>query len=149
MSFKKLTIASGAMVLVLVAMQSFRSAPVNPPSDPSASSEAVAKPSQEVASSLKRACYDCHSNQTVWPVYSHIPPVSWLVACDVNQGRGHLNFSEWTRPGPEGEMPNMGEVCEQVRAGKMPLRAYLLLHPQAKLSEQEINALCSGTEVKE
>jgi hypothetical protein len=130
-------------------MQRFRSAPTNPPSDPSASFETVAKPPQKVASSLKRACYDCHSNQTVWPVYTHIAPVSWLIARDVNLGRAHLNFSEWTRPGPEGEMPNFGEACEQVRAGKMPLRSYLLLHPQAKLTDSEVDALCSGPEVKD
>lgn len=149
MSYKKLSIAVGAVVLVLVAMQRFRSAPTNPPSDPSASFEAVANPPQEVASSLKRACYDCHSNQTVWPVYTHIAPVSWLIARDVNQGRAHLNFSEWTRPGPEGEMPNMGEVCEQVRAGKMPLHSYLRLHPWAKLTDQEIAAVCSGSAAEE
>ena len=142
MSYKKLSIAGGVVVLALVAIQSFRWAPTNPTSDPSASFEAVAKPPQEVASSLKRACYDCHSNQTVWPLYSHIAPVSWLVVRDVNQGRAHLNFSEWTRPGLEGEKPDMGEVCEQVQSGKMPLRSYTLLHPQAKLSNQEIAAVC-------
>ena len=127
---------------MLIAMQSFLPTPTNPPSKPSASFEAVAKPSPEVASSLKRACYDCHSNQTVWPVYSHIAPVSWLVARDVNQGRAHLNFSHWTRPGHEGEMPNMGEVCEQVRAGKMALHSYLRFHSWSKLTNQEIAAMC-------
>src|SRR6516162_4122750 len=97
-------LAAGALVV----MQFFRPERTNPLSDPAASFEAVAKPSSEVIASLKRACYDCHSNQTVWPWYSNLAPVSWLIASDVKQGRAHLNFSEWTRPGPEGELPSLG-----------------------------------------
>jgi heme-binding protein len=140
---KAFKIASGVAVAVLIAMQFFRPARTNPVSDPRASFEAVTRPSQEVASSLKRACHDCHSNETVWPWYSNIAPVSWLVASDVNEGRAHLNFSEWTRPGPEGEKPDMGEVCKELKAGKMPLRSYTLLHSQAKLNDQEVAALCA------
>lgn len=142
MLFKKLILIGGAVVLVVAVLQLIRSAPTNPLSDPSTSFEVVAKPPQEVASSLKRACYDCHSNQTAWPLYSYRAPASWIIAHDVNEGRAHLNFSEWTRPGPEGQTPHLGEVCEQMQAGKMPLRSYTLLHPQAKLSRQEITAIC-------
>jgi Haem-binding domain len=130
---------------VLIAMQFFRPERTNPPSDPDASFEVVAKPPQEVVSTLKRACYDCHSNQTQRPWYSNVAPVSWLVASDVKGGREHLNFSEWTRPGREGELPSLGEICETVRAAKMPLRSYLLLHPDARLTAYEVAAVCSGT----
>jgi hypothetical protein len=137
-------LAAGALVV----MQFFRPERTNPLSDPAASFEAVAKPSSEVIASLKRACYDCHSNQTVWPWYSNLAPVSWLIASDVKQGRAHLNFSEWTRPGPEGELPSLGEACEAVRAGKMPLRSYTLLHPDAKLTLQEAATVCSGRAIE-
>ena len=136
---------------LLVVIQVFRPDRTNPPSDPAASFEGLGKPSPEILSSLKRACYDCHSNQTSWPWYSHVAPVSWLVAGDVKEGRAHLNFSEWTRPGAEGELPSLGEVCEAVTARKMPLRSYVLMHPGAKLTPREIGAICqgSGTEAED
>ena len=143
MSKKVFQIAGAVSAVALITMQFIRPARTNPSSERGASFEAVIRPSPEIASSLKRACNDCHSNQTVWPWYSNIAPISWLVAGDVNEGRAHLNFSEWNRPGPEGEKPDMGDVCEQVKAGKMPLQAYALIHPQAKLSNQEVAALCA------
>ena len=143
MLFKALRIAGVVAAAVLVAIQFVRPARTNPPSNPNASFEAVVQPPQEVASSLKRACHDCHSNETVWPWYSNLAPVSWLVASDVNEGRAHLNFSAWTQAGTEGEKPEVGDLCEQVKGGKMPLAAYTLLHPQAKLSMQEVSALCA------
>lgn len=135
--------AGGLLVLALVVMQFFRPERTNPASDPGASFEAVVKPPQEVASSMKRACHDCHSNETNWPWYSNIAPVSWFIASDVNEGRTHLNFSDWTKAGAEGEKPDLGELCSEVQAGKMPLRSYTVLHPQAKLNSGEIAALCA------
>jgi hypothetical protein len=139
----------GVAVGLLAAMQFFRPERTNPPSDPAVSFEAVAKPPQEIASTLKRSCYDCHSNQTNWPWYSNLAPVSWLAARDVEEGRVRLNFSERTRPGRDREQPNMGEVCEGVRAGKMPLWSYTLLRPDAKLTAREVAALCSGAGAEE
>ena len=77
-----------------------------------------------------RSCYDCHSNETRWPWYSRVAPVSWLVAKDVREGREHLNFSTW-------EQPNEGaaEILEVVEDGEMPLRKYTLLHPDARLRD--------------
>jgi mono/diheme cytochrome c family protein len=149
MSTRVLKISVGVAVGLLAPMQFFRPERTNPPSDPAASFEAVARPPQEIASSLKRSCYDCHSNRTNWPWYSNVAPPSWLIASDVKEGRAHLNFSEWTRPGPEGEIPGMGEVCESVRAGKMPLWSYTLLHPDAKLTAQQVAAVCVGAGANE
>ena len=86
-----------------------------------------------------RACFDCHSNQTRWPWYSSVAPVSWLVQRDVDAGRRKLNFSEWDRPQKEAK-----EAAETVREGKMPIRTYLLLHPEATLSAAERRALADG-----
>lgn len=140
---KLFKIAGGGLVLALIVMQLFRPERTNPASDPSASFEAVVKPPKEVTSSLKRACHDCHSNQTAWPWYSNIAPVSWLIASDVNEGRAHLNFSNWTQAGAEGENPDVEDLCSEVREGKMPLPGYRLLHPQAKLSGQELAGVCA------
>jgi len=77
---------------------------------------------------VERACYDCHSNKTVWPWYSYVAPVSWLVEHDVHEGREHLNFSEWDK-----EQKHADEAAEEVEDGEMPLRIYTLLHPEARL----------------
>ncbi len=87
---------------------------------------------------VKRACFDCHSNKTVWPWYSNIAPISWLTQHDVSEGRQALNFSEWNRP------QKAGEIVEAVRKGKMPPATYLLTHPQARLSTREKQALIQG-----
>ena len=86
-----------------------------------------------------RACYDCHSNETVWPWYSNVAPMSWLVQRDVDEGRRALNFSEWDRPQEEA-----GEAAESVAEGEMPPANYVLLHPQAALSQAERDALVRG-----
>ena len=89
-----------------------------------------------------RACFDCHSNETVWPWYSNIAPVSWLVQRDVEEGRSRLNFSDWNsfRGG------EVGEVGEIVAAGEMPPAYYLIQHPTAKLTAQERQELIQGLE---
>ena len=88
---------------------------------------------------IYRACFDCHSNQTGWRFYSYVAPVSWLVARDVNQGRSHLNFSQWDQP-----QKHAKDVADQVKTGEMPLWFYVPLHPSAKLSDAEKQALIEG-----
>ena len=87
----------------------------------------------------RRACYDCHSNETVWPWYSRIAPVSWLVYKDVVDGRSKLNFSEWGRGEQEVE-----EIGESIAEGEMPPRQYLLTHLDARLSEADKALLSRG-----
>jgi len=87
----------------------------------------------------KRACFDCHSNETVWPWYSNIAPVSWLVQNDTDEGRRRLNFSEWGRQ--EVEVDEIGEV---VMEGEMPPAKYFPTHPEARLSAVEREALARG-----
>jgi len=90
----------------------------------------------------KRACFDCHSNETVWPWYSNIAPVSWLVQRDIMEGRSKLNFSEWTEG--RNQLREMEEIYEVVQEGEMPLPIYLPLHPDANLSSEEKSALING-----
>ena len=90
---------------------------------------------------IRRACFDCHSNETVWPWYSNIAPVSWLVQRDVNDGRSHLNFTEWDRP-----QRHAKDVAEQVKQGDMPPWFYLPMHPAARLTAAEKQALIDGAE---
>ena len=90
---------------------------------------------------FRRACFDCHSNETGWRWYSYVAPASWLVARDVNDGRRHLNFSQWDLPQKHAE-----HVVEEVKSGDMPLWFYVPLHPSAKLSDAEKRALMEGAE---
>ncbi|MCB0126541.1 MAG: heme-binding domain-containing protein, partial [Caldilineaceae bacterium] len=95
--------------------------------------------SPETRAIAQRACYDCHSNETVWPWYSYVAPVSLRVADHVAEGREHLNFSEWDRAN-EG----LEEILETINKGEMPLSDYLLMHPEAKLTAEEQRALTEG-----
>jgi len=90
----------------------------------------------------ERACFDCHSNETVWPWYSHIAPVSWLVQQHVDEGREYLNFSEWGTADREGEEGD--EMAEQINDGEMPLTSYLPTHPEARLTDDEKQLLAKG-----
>lgn len=90
---------------------------------------------------FRRACFDCHSNKTLWPWYSHVAPMSWLLQSDVNDGRSHLNFTEWDRP-----QKHAKDVAAQVSQGDMPLWFYLPMHPAARLTEAEKKALIDGAE---
>lgn len=90
---------------------------------------------------VKRACFDCHSNETVWPWYSNIAPMSWLVQRDVSEGRRTLNFSEWNRPQGKPD-----EAVEAVREGKMPPIQYWIIQSKARLTPAEREALARGLE---
>ena len=91
----------------------------------------------EVHTLLKRSCYDCHSNETTWPWYSQVAPVSWLVARDVNGGRKHLNFSSWESYEPGRKLKKLKEIAEEVGDGEMPMAIYVVMHSEAKLTEAE------------
>ena len=90
----------------------------------------------------QRACFNCHSTETVWPWYSYVAPVSIQVANHVDEGRGRLNFSDWTQPNADFE-----EVEKVIGEGQMPLWDYLLMHPEAKLTDAEKQALVAGLKV--
>ena len=101
--------------------------------------EELAWDSPQTRELTRRACFDCHSNETVWRWYSNIAPVSWLVQRDVEEGRQRLNFSEWGRGEQEVE-----EVAEIVQRGQMPPPYFLITHPEARLSAQEKEVLVQG-----
>ena len=95
----------------------------------------------DVEAILRRSCYDCHSNETRWPWYSQVAPVSWLVARDVAEGRSHLNFSEWPVADFEARELELHEIEDEIVKGKMPLKIYLVMHRDARLTEQDRSVL--------
>ena len=129
-------------IAVFVVAQLIPMTRANPPVDPAQAIFARMTVPPEVAGILTRACQDCHSNQTVWPWYSRIAPVSWLTIHDVNEGRGELNFSEWGRYSARRQDRQLKEICEQVERGKMPMPIYTVMHPQAKLTASDQKAVC-------
>lgn len=90
---------------------------------------------------LRRACYDCHSNETVWPWYSRVAPISWLVARDVREGREELNFSTWNRITTQQQVKKMKKSWEEVAEGEMPPWLYLGIHRDTTLLAEDRTAL--------
>ncbi|RPI18631.1 MAG: cytochrome C [Ignavibacteriae bacterium] len=99
-----------------------------------------------VESILRRSCFDCHSNHTNWPWYSNVAPASWLLADDVETGRKEMNFSEWGKMPESKREIKLESICEEIEEGEMPLPKYLILHPDAKLSDADKKILCDWAE---
>jgi hypothetical protein len=92
----------------------------------------------EVEAIMRRACYDCHSNETHWPLYSRIAPGSWLMARDIHNGRSHLNFSKWADVDEDERQDDRENCWEQIESGAMPKWFYVFpFHPDAKLSDAD------------
>jgi hypothetical protein len=95
----------------------------------------------DVESILKKACYDCHSNNTSYPWYSNIQPVDWWLDKHIKDGKRHLNFDEFTNRKKSYQYHKMEETIEMVREGEMPLDSYLWIHNDAKLTDAEKSRL--------
>jgi len=132
---RRLRIAALAALAVGVAIQLVPIDRSNPPVE----SEISAPP--EVREILERACYDCHSHETVWPWYGYLAPASWLLAYDVGEGREHMNFSTWNRYTPKKQAKKLEEIPEEVDEGNMPPWFYLPLHPEARLDDADRETL--------
>ena len=138
-----LKIAFITILVVFAAIQVRRPARANPPVNPARRIQATAQVPPQVNAILKRACSDCHSNETRWPWYTNVAPLSWWIVDHVNEGREHLNFSEWASYSTEDAAHLLDEICQEVKQGKMPLENYVYLHPDARLSQADVNTLCA------
>ncbi len=137
--------AVGAMLIMITLGHRPRT---NPPVVKEHSIESAMKVPERVHQILSKACYDCHSNETRWPWYSAVPPVSGLVESDVAHGRAAMNFSEWTEG--SGSTPGLAAgtlaaACVAVEHGLMPKSPYPYLHPEARLSTADIDYFCTWT----
>ncbi|MGD9329479.1 MAG: heme-binding domain-containing protein [Cyclobacteriaceae bacterium] len=101
---------------------------------------------QEVGLILKNSCYDCHSNETRYPWYAYIAPVSWLVVRDVKLGRAELNFSEWDNLKSRDKIKLLDEIAEEVEVGNMPMPIYTITHGDAALGDDKKQLLAEWTE---
>lgn len=95
---------------------------------------------------IVNSCFDCHSNQTRYPWYSRIAPVSWIMADHIREGKEHLNFSEWASYSKREQISLLNEICETVTDRSMPLKGYVRLHKDAELFDFEIQEICRWTD---
>ena len=135
--------AAVVFVVVFAAAQLVRPDRANPPTDVSRTIQAHPGTGSGLVAVLDRACRDCHTNGTVWPSYTQVAPLSWLMAYAVRNGRQAVNFSEWAAYPPERQRTLLAESCQDVTAGKMP-GAYTLLHPETRLSAQDVETICAA-----
>ncbi|MCB9049580.1 MAG: heme-binding domain-containing protein [Lewinellaceae bacterium] len=126
-----------ALLAVLVAIQFFGIDKTNPPVNANEDFITLAAPPADVAQILKNACYDCHSHETAYPWYTNIEPVSWWIGRHIEEGREHLNFSIWGTYDAEKKAHKAEECGEEVEKGEMPLKSYLPMHPEARLSDAQ------------
>jgi hypothetical protein len=131
-TFQRLTVwSAGGLAALFLAIQLVPVSRTNPP----VTTEVVAPP--EVRAILRGACYDCHSNETRWPWYSHVAPASWFLLDHIEEGRGDLNFSQWPLLDFEAQGEAFREVVRQLEKDEMPPKSYRLAHAEARLSDEE------------
>jgi hypothetical protein len=138
---KRTLLVAGVVLVVAQFVGPRRTNPVTDPAKTLARKTAI--PS-DVDAILTRSCRNCHSNETRWPMYSYVAPVSWSVVGHVNNGREAMNLSEWTYTADEGA-DLLDGVCRQVRRGSMPIPSYTWIHRDARLSDADKKVLCRWT----
>jgi hypothetical protein len=124
-----------SLIVLLIIIQFVPVSLTNPPIE----SDMSAPP--EVKAIMKVSCYDCHSNESVWPWYSKVAPISWLLANDVEEGRAKLNFSTWNKYAPDKQSRLIAEAMDEVREGGMPPWFYVIKHSGAKVSPESLKVL--------
>jgi hypothetical protein len=123
------------LAVILIAIQLVPVERTNPPV------KSPIRAPDPVQSILRRSCYDCHSNETRWPWYAHVAPISWLLHRDVKDGRKELNFSDWGDYSAAKRSSKADSMAEEVEKGDMPLPKYLRIHHDARLSREDVVAL--------
>ena len=139
-SWKKLFWGIG---IVLIGIQFVRIDKENPISDASNDISQIVDIPDEVVTILRTSCYDCHSNETVYPWYSNVAPVSWWLKQHVNEAREELNFSQWGEYSVKRKNHKFEEIAEEVEEAEMPLPSYLVLHSESSLSQKQLLLLTS------
>ena len=137
------------IVVLFIAVQFVRPARTNPAVDQTQTIQAHLQITPPVAAILDRSCQDCHSHSTRWPWYSNVVPASWFLVDHVDEGRQHLNFSEWGKLDKREADKKLEEMCEEVSDKMMPIDTYTWIHRSAKLSDADIKILCDWTKAEQ
>jgi len=125
------------LLATLIVIQFFRIDTTTTPVDPTKDFISVTAAPKNIAKIIKTSCYDCHSNQTNYPWYTNIAPVSWWIGHHIEEGREHLNLSNWADYSKKKAAHKLEEFYEEVEEGEMPLESYTKIHTAAKLSNHD------------
>ena len=134
------------LIVVLILLQFFKPEQNNAPVDPEFDMLTLVSPPEHIADLIRNSCYDCHSNQTVYPWYSRISPLSWYLNKHIKKGKEELNFSDYGQLDKADKIGALADFCDALDAGTMPLQSYLLIHKEARLSKEDSDALCTWSE---
>lgn len=134
LSLKRIGIA---FIVLFIVIQVFRINKTITPVNEQTDFMAVTQTNPEVATILKNACYDCHSNQPTYPWYTSVAPVSWWIKNHINEGSKHLNFSIWQTYTVKRKDHKLEECIEMIEEGEMPMNSYTWMHPEAKLTDAQ------------
>jgi hypothetical protein len=145
---RRLKQAALVFLIVFTAAQLIRPNHTNPVTDPGRAIQASVTTVSDLGPVLDRSCRDCHSNDTVWPWYTQVAPLSWLMAYAVAEGRNAVNFSDWSAYPPEQQRLLLSGSCDDASSGKMP-GVYTLLHPETRLSARDIETICAAARQSE
>jgi cbb3-type cytochrome oxidase cytochrome c subunit len=126
-----------AFIVLFIVIQVFRINKTITPVNEQTDFIAVTQTNPEVATILKNACYDCHSNQPTYPWYTSVAPVSWWIKNHINEGSKHLNFSIWQTYTVKRKDHKLEECVEMIEEGEMPMNSYTWMHPEAKLTDAQ------------
>lgn len=130
---KTITILAVAFVMI----QFFQIDKTNPPINKELDFLTIKKTPETVATNIRNACYDCHSNETKYPWYSNIQPIAWFLKNHIDEGRRELNFSTFATYESKRQLRKLEEAAELVQNGAMPMESYLIMHPEAKLTAEQ------------
>ncbi len=125
------------ILILLIVIQFVRIDQTNPKVISSEEFFTVNAAPENIKQMARNACYDCHSNETKYPWYANVAPISWMLANHRNEGREHLNFSNWATRNTNQQQHALEECVEVIENGEMPMALYVVNHPEAKLSETQ------------
>jgi len=140
---KKFRIIGLGLITFLIVIQFFHPEKNNSEVDAAGDLIQVASPPDQIAILLKHACYDCHSNQTVYPWYGRVSPVSWFMQRHIRKGRDKMNLSEYGTGEKSEGIGLLVKICEVMDDGTMPLKSYQSLHKESRLTQEERSLICN------
>lgn len=143
---KRWYIIMGSILALLIIIQFFQPEKNNTLENPQNDIIFVIEIPTAVKKKIVNACYDCHSETTVYPFYNRIAPVSWFLAKHIRDAKEHLNFSEWANYDKKKQIKLLTAICEEITEGEMPLKSYVFMHSNAIINEKEIEEICLWTE---
>jgi len=145
MLIKILKILLAVVVVAFIGIQFVRIDKTNPAINPNETLESAVAVPPEVSAILQRSCNDCHSHNTVYPWYSNIAPMSWMLKSHIDDGRKDLNFSIFNTYADNRKSKKIEKICDEVQSREMPLPSYLWIHRDAVMSDADIKTLCDWT----